>query len=413
VVSWQRNLAVVWLAQFLSLLGFSVAMPFLPFYVQELGVEDPGAIKLWVSAITAAGSLTMAVCAPLWGMVADRYGRRPMMLRAGFGGAFVLTCMGLAPSVRWLLILRLIQGTLTGTVTAAQTLISVHTPNHRTGFAMGVLSTAVFTGTMGGNVLGGALAESFGYRTVFFVGAVVLLFSALLILFGVRENFVRRSGGTSRRRMRVSVGRVLAAWPILVLIGFMAFCRRFDLPMFPLFVQQVKGTLQGAALWTGSLHAIGSVAALLAGVALGWLADRVSPARIGKLSALGAGILMVAHGMAGGYLQLAAVRFGLLFCAGGLDPVFQIWLAKATHHRHRGILFGWALTTKSVGWTVAPLISGGVAAAFGLSWVYFTGAAFFVRLVPMIAFVVRRMGLADGVDAPTEANDVDRRHVSQ
>jgi len=281
---------------------------------------------------------------------------------------------------------------LTGTVSAAQTLVSVHTPNNRTGLALGVLSSAVFTGSMAGNMVGGFLAEIYGYRAVFFVAGGVLLLATFLTLIGVREEFERHASRNDWRSFKVGLGRVSAAWSILVLLGFMAFCRQFDQAMFPLFVQEVKGTLKGAALWTGSLHAIGSVAALLAGIILGWLADRIAPSRIGKYSALVAGILMIPHGLASSFLQMSMARFGILFCAGGLDPVFQIWLAKATPEKNRGILFGWALTAKSIGWTVAPLVSAFAASAFGLRSVYFFGAVFFLLLIPMISLVVRQMG---------------------
>ncbi|OGV64450.1 MAG: hypothetical protein A3K19_21210 [Lentisphaerae bacterium RIFOXYB12_FULL_65_16] len=392
MVSWQRNLLMVWLSQFFSILGFTVAMPFLPFYIQELGVKEPDHVKFWVALVTAAGPLTMAVCAPIWGVIADRYGRRLMMLRASLGGAVCLALMGLVPNVQWLLALRFMQGMLTGTVSAAQTLVSVHTPNNRTGLALGVLSSAVFTGSMAGNMVGGFLAEIYGYRAVFFVAGGVLLLATFLTLIGVREEFERHASRNDWRSFKVGLGRVSAAWSILVLLGFMAFCRQFDQAMFPLFVQEVKGTLKGAALWTGSLHAIGSVAALLAGIILGWLADRIAPSRIGKYSALVAGILMIPHGLASSFLQMSMARFGILFCAGGLDPVFQIWLAKATPEKNRGILFGWALTAKSIGWTVAPLVSAFAASAFGLRSVYFFGAVFFLLLIPMISLVVRQMG---------------------
>ncbi len=392
MINWRRNLFMVWLSQFFSILGFSVAMPFLPFYVQKLGVTEPDQVKLWVALVASAGPLTMAIFAPIWGVVADRYGRRLMMLRASFGGVICLTLMGLAPNVQWLLALRLLQGMLTGTVSAAQTLVSVHTPKNRTGLALGVLSSAVFTGDMAGNMLGGFLADSYGYRPVFFVAGGILLVSSLLVVYGVREHFEPRPPRNRRRSFQVGVGRVSAAWSILALMGFMAFCRQFDQAMFPLFVQQVKGTLQGAAIWTGSLYAIGSLAALLAGVLLGWLADRTSPARIGRYSALVASLLLIPHGLATAFTQMACLRFGILFCAGGLDPVFQIWLAKSTPEKYRGILFGWALTAKSIGWTLAPLVSGATAAAFGLRSVYFVGSGLFLLLIPMISVVVRQMG---------------------
>ena len=404
MINWKRNLVMVWLSQFFSILGFCVAMPFFPFYIQELGVKEPGAVKLWVALISAAGPLTMAVFAPIWGVVADKYGRRLMMLRANFGGAICVALMGTVPNVEWLLVLRLIQGTLTGTVTAAQTLVSVHTPNNRSGLALGILSTAVFTGGMAGNFVGGVLAEVYGYRPVFYLSGVVLLLATLLILFGVQEEFEPRKTRNRWRSFKVGVARVSAAWSILALIGMMALSRQFDRSMFPLFVQEVKGgAIKGAALWTGSLNAMGGIAALLAGIVLGWLADWISPSKIGKWSALCAGLLMIPHGLVGGFWSMAGIRFCIVFCAGGLDPVFQIWLAKVTPAKSRGILFGWALTAKCIGWTLAAFLSAYVAEELGLRRMYFVGAGIFLMLIPMIGFVVHTMGLSS--DSTDDSKD--------
>ncbi|MEW6359504.1 MAG: MFS transporter [Planctomycetota bacterium] len=401
MINWKQNLIMVWLSQFISILGFSIAMPFFPFYIQELGVTGETELKFWVALVNAAGPLTMAFFAPLWGAVADRYGRRLMMLRANVGGAVVLALMGVVPNVQWLFVLRLIQGTLTGTVTAAQTLVSVHTPDNRSGLALGILSSAVFTGHMVGNFAGGCVAEMYGYRMPFFCSGGLLLISTGLILWGVEEEFVSRKIRNPWRSFRVGVARVLSAWSILALIGLMAFSRHFDAAMFPLFVQKVKGTLKGAALWTGSLNAICSVAALLAGLMLGSLADRVAPPKIGKCSAFGAAVFMIVLSYAGGFLSLAAPRFGMVFCAGGLDPVFQIWLAKVTPQKSRGVLFGWALTCKSLGWAFSPLASGVVVATkWQFHGLYFAGAACFLALIPMISLVVRRMELSEANHQP-------------
>ncbi|MGD1994784.1 MAG: MFS transporter, partial [Anaerolineae bacterium] len=118
-IPWKRNLAAIWFAELTSIIGFAIAIPILPFYVQELGVTDPDAVKFWAGLITTVHPITMAVMAPIWGTLADRYGRKVMLVRAMLGGAVILGLMGLATSVHQLVILRAIQGMLTGTVTAA------------------------------------------------------------------------------------------------------------------------------------------------------------------------------------------------------------------------------------------------------------------------------------------------------
>ena len=147
--------------------------------------------------------------------------------------------------------------------------------------------------------------------------------------------------------------------------------------------------MEGAALFSGTLNAVGSLAGLLSGFILGSLSDKVSPAKIGIYSALGAGLLLIPQGVAHNFVVLYIARFGMIFCAGGLDPVFQVWLAKVTPEKSKGFIFGWATTAKSIGWVFAPLISALCASLFGLRSIFFIGALLMFLLIPLIIFVVR------------------------
>ena len=120
MTNWKRNLVIVWIGQFFSIMGFSFSMSFVPYYMQELGVVDPVKLKAAIAVFTAAAPLAFAVFAPLWGAVADRYGRKLVLVRAYFGGALVLSLMGVVDKVEYLIFLRLLQGVLTGTMTASQ-----------------------------------------------------------------------------------------------------------------------------------------------------------------------------------------------------------------------------------------------------------------------------------------------------
>ena len=392
MVSWKRNLAVVWASQFLSIMGFFFAMPFAPYFIQDLGVRDPVQLKLWVALFGAAAPLSLALCSPIWGALADRYGRRMMLLRANFGAALVLGLMGMARSVEVLVALRLCQGLLSGTVTAAQTLVLSGTPSHRNGAALGALSAAVYSGTMVGVFAGGLFAERFGYRHAFWASSALLLAAGLLVLFGSRENFVRPhlppdAGGLPPS----AAGPALSgAVPLLLLIVAMAFCRQFDNALFPLRVQQINGGIAGAAFWTGAVSAVASLAGFCSAPVFGWLADRFPPVRIGRISILGAGLFMIPQGLASGFGLLFPARFGMAFCGGGIEPVLQTWLARVTAPERRGAVFGWAATARSVGWAAAPLASGLVASGFGLRAIYFVGAALYLALLVLIGRVAAR-----------------------
>ncbi len=393
MVNWKKNLVMVWLSQFLSIMGFAFAMPFAPYYIQSLGVQDPVDVKLWVSLFAAATPTALAIFSPIWGTLADLYGRRIMLLRANFSASIILVLMALVRNVETLVLLRFIQGTLTGTVPAAQTLVSAHTPQNRSGMALGSLSAALFTGAMAGAGLGGFVADLFGYRLAFLVGAGLLFSAGGLVLFGTDELFERPDETPDLKTTfapRLRWPQLGSAAPIVFLILFMALVRQFDMAMLPLLVQEVHGSLAGVSRWTGGLFAAGSVAGLLAGIILGRLADRIPPPRIAQASALGGALAMIPQGLAQGFILLFMGRMGMMFCAGGLDPVFQIWLAKTTPPSRRGFIFGWATTAKSIGWIIAPLMSGSLAAAFGIRSIYFINSLFFLLLIPAIVWVVRK-----------------------
>ena len=139
MTSWKRNLFATWFTQIFTITGFSISMPFLPFYIRTLGVTDANAIKFWVGVATAALSIAAAITAPVWGVLSDRHGRKVMLLRATLAGAIVSFCMGFAPNVQAFTVLRFVQGLFTGSIAAAAVLVSASTPKERLSYALGVL----------------------------------------------------------------------------------------------------------------------------------------------------------------------------------------------------------------------------------------------------------------------------------
>ncbi|MFW5684083.1 MAG: MFS transporter, partial [Spirochaetota bacterium] len=133
---WRRNLAFAWVAQILSLSGFGFAFPFIPFYIQELGVTDAEELRLWTGVLASAPALSMAVMAPIWGSIADRAGKKIMMLRAMLFGAIILASLSLSQSVTTVLVLRIAQGLFTGTMTAAAALVASGTPREKMSYAL-------------------------------------------------------------------------------------------------------------------------------------------------------------------------------------------------------------------------------------------------------------------------------------
>ncbi|HEY3108087.1 MAG TPA: MFS transporter [Chloroflexota bacterium] len=183
---WRRNFTILWLSQLVAMLGFSTAIPFLPLYVQRLGVTEPAAAAAWAGAMSSFGALTMAFMAPVWGALADRYGRKPMVTRSMIVGGGIVALMAAANDVRQLLLLRSIQGAFSGTVAASRVLAAGIVPASRLGQSLGMMATAAFVGNAVGPAVGATLAAQLGLRYSFVFTAIALTVAGIWIALAVR-----------------------------------------------------------------------------------------------------------------------------------------------------------------------------------------------------------------------------------
>ncbi len=257
---WRRNLYTMWVAQTLSIVGFSFTAPFLPLFLRQLGLTTTDEVIWWSGLMNVGSGLVMAVSAPLWGAIADRYGRKPMVLRAMFGGAVIIGLMGLAPNVAVLLGLRLVQGLLTGTVTASVALIASITPRERLGFSLGLMQTAVFTGSSLGPFIGGVTADAIGYRQSFALTGALLGVAGVLVLFLVHERFDRaaaagQGGAPLFRGMFAPLSNPLLV-SLTVVIFLLGAGTMGIAPLLPIFVEQLAGSAQNVASLSGATFGI-------------------------------------------------------------------------------------------------------------------------------------------------------------
>src|SRR3989304_1063697 len=128
---WRKNLYAIAIAQFIALGGGNLVFPFMPFYVKELGVTDQSEIALWSGLLGTATGAMLFVFSPIWGSLADRFGRKPILLRAYVGAMVTMTLQGLAQNVWQLVVLRRLQGGVAGTIPAATALVAASAPAGR------------------------------------------------------------------------------------------------------------------------------------------------------------------------------------------------------------------------------------------------------------------------------------------
>src|SRR5207302_3153587 len=223
-VEWRRNLAALWFAEFTAIFGFSFAFPFLSIFIShDLGVHPGRDLDLWTAASASVSGLSMAVASPIWGILGDRYGRKPMLLRSMIGGAITVGLIYFVQNPAELLILRFLQGATSGTVAAATSLVAAETPRSRVGWALGVVTSAVALGGAIGPVVGGIAGSLFGLRLVFLGGGILLLLSLLPVLLIVRESPIVRRSGAGRSTLTMIGERPGLKRALAVLIGSQAF----------------------------------------------------------------------------------------------------------------------------------------------------------------------------------------------
>ena len=186
-ISWKRNFYLLWLAQAAAVIGFQSVQPSLPYYVQELGVVDLSEAAVWAGYMGTASGLAMALSAPAWGALADRFGRRPMVVRSMVLGGITLLLMAYTRTPLELDLARFLQGFVAGSVAACITLVSTSTPRAHLGFALGMMQAAMMVGAAVGMMGGGMLIVGIGYHNSFLTAGIVVVLAGLAVQIWVKE----------------------------------------------------------------------------------------------------------------------------------------------------------------------------------------------------------------------------------
>jgi DHA1 family multidrug resistance protein-like MFS transporter len=369
---WRRTFLTLCAAQAMAMLAFGMALPFLPLYIQELGIADPRDAARWAGVMSAAGMVVMATVAPVWGALADRHGRKSMVVRALFGGGLTVALMSFARSPGQLFVLRTIQGVFSGTVSATRTLVASVAPAAELGFALGTMQTAAFIGTSIGPLLGGLIADRFGYSIAFALTGVLLVGSGIAVFLLVHESFTPPvpQPASAHGGLLGSLRLILDVPGLAALIGTLFFVQAgmgAVGPILPLFVQSLlpPGAPSVASLSGLILGATAVTSAVAAGVA-GRLGDRLGHERILAVCAIGGGLLYFPQALVTSAWQLLILRAFLGIFTGGLFPGVMAIIALRSPASRRGWVFGVTATATALGNAVGPLASAWVAGAFGL-----------------------------------------------
>jgi DHA1 family multidrug resistance protein-like MFS transporter len=373
------SFVVLLFSQLAATTGFMFVIPFMPLYVESLGVEDPGHAAAWAGLLDAAPAVTMALAAPLWGRLGDRVGQKKMLLRATLAGSVMLGLMGLVTAPWQLLLLRLLQGSVTGTVAAATVLTSATAPPEKASFRLGVLQMFIFIASATGPFTGGAFADLVGIRASFGVTSALLATSGLLVLFGVGEAETSRSRNQNGEApaeeeslpYRQLLPGVLALFVVHLSITGV-------LPAMPGYLKTLMEEPVGVATLAGQVIGASALAAALGSFVGGRLANRFGTRRVILCALLLAGISSLPQAWIETVAELWALRLMTAFFLGSVIPVANLVVRSSVPQERQGAAFGVAASATSAAFGLGPLTGGLLAATFGF------GVPFSTPGVPLI-----------------------------
>lgn len=391
--SWKVNLISVWFGCFFTGLAISQILPFLPLYVSQLGVTSHEALSMWSGLTFSVTFLVSAIVSPMWGSLADRKGRKLMLLRASLGMAIAILLQAFATNVWQLFILRAIMGLTSGYIPNAMALVASQVPRERSGWALSTLSTAQISGVIGGPLLGGFLADHVGLRAVFFITAILLVISFLVTLFLIKEGgrpVVSKSERLSGKAVFASLPYPGLMISLFVTTMVIQLCNGSVGPILALFIKSMEPDSSNIAFLSGMIAAVPGVSALISAPRLGKLGDRIGTARILMATLIFAVVLFFAMSFVTSPLQLGVLRFLLGFADGAMLPAVQTLLVKYSSDQVTGRIFGYNQSFMYLGNVAGPLIGASVSAMAGFRWVFAATAIVVLINIIQLAIALRR-----------------------
>jgi DHA1 family multidrug resistance protein-like MFS transporter len=379
---WKRTLYIMFFAQLMTGVGYSSIFPFLPLYVKELGSTTGLSIELLAGLVYSTQAFSMMIASPIWGTLADRYGRKLMVERAMFGSAILLLLMAFVRSAEELILLRTVQGLVTGVVGAANALVASEAPRERSGYAMGLLQMGLGTGIAFGPMIGGALADAFSYAVVFYVTGALLFLAGATVLVGVKEEFVPIDAPVEKGKGFIVKWREIFSIPGVFMAYSMNFMaqlgRMMIIPIIPLFVEMLLVESDTLNTFTGLVTGVSSAATTLCAVYFGRLGDRVGHRRILISSLFFSACMYLPQSLVEEGWQLlilyALVGVGL----GGIIPSVNALLAHYTLPGEEGAVYGLDNSIRAGARSLAPMLGSGLALWFGLRGTFVATALVFV-----------------------------------
>ena len=370
---WKRNLSVLSIAVFIAGIAFSEIMPFLSLYINTLGNFSHQQLSFWSGIVYSGTFIVSAIVSPWWGKLADKKGRKPMILRAGIGMSLVIASMGLVQNVWQLLLLRMLQGVFAGFISNSNALVATETPKINSGQALGTIASATTAGTLLGPLVGGALTSIFSYRITFMITGGLLLICSILVLFFVHEDDFKP---VTTKKLDKASGVIKSLRSPHLIFGLLLTTLIIQAannsinPIVSLYVRQLLNDHGNVVFISGIIAALPGIATFLVASHFGALGDKIGTHKIIVAGFIAASIFFFLTAFVQNTVELGILRFLVGFSDACLFPQVQTMLTKNSPAAVTGRIFSWNQSAMYIGNIVGPLLGSFVSGMFNYSLVF-------------------------------------------
>ncbi|MFC3748843.1 MFS transporter [Paenibacillus sp. GCM10012306] len=368
--SWKRNLVVLWVGVFFCSTAYSISIPFLSIFLSdELGVSNH--LEIWSGLSFGITFLASALIAPYWGSLADKYGRKPMLIRSGFSLAALYLINYFVHDPYVFLLVRILQGLLAGFIPAAIAMVATNTPEERTGYALSIMSTAGATGSIIGPLIGGVVSYYSGNRSAFLFSAVMVLVSALTATFFAHERSIDRSAPRSHVRDDIREARSNQLFiTLLILGGISTFSVMILEPLIPIYLLGMGVSKSHASLSSGIVFSAVGIATVLMAPQWGRIGSRKGFGTILFIGLIGGGIGNILQFFVSGYVEFALLRFAYGLFYAGVLPSINAMIVQVTESSFRGRAFGLNQSASQLATMAGPIVGGLLGGLIPIRWVF-------------------------------------------
>lgn len=390
--TWKRTVYISLVCVFCTAFGVSQLAPLLPLYFHDLGVQTPEAMSLWSGLATGATYIIVCLAAPFWGRVADKKGRKITLIRSSFGMALCNILIAFQTTPEGVVLIRLVQGLVSGFYSASITLIASESPIERTGWALGLLASANLAGSLIGPLLGGYIADTVGIRNDFIiVGALMGLAGVLATIF-IHENYVPQPNPEklSLRKLKEQIPEFNSIVALCVASFIYAICIMSLQPVISVYIKGiVPSDTENLAFIAGAVFSAMGIAQLMSSSPLGKLVDKIGPRKVLVVSLIYVGILNIPQAYVSDVYQLAIIRFLQGFGLGGMLPALNTYLSSKTPREFTGQVFSYNQSCLFFGYFLGSIGGASLMAWLGFTTLFWVSGGLFIISALWIGFKLK------------------------